>query len=99
MVEHIRIGDGEPPARRLHFLDDTDRSGQIVVGHFGDHLFNSPTNGTGVASYRGPVARCTRPGHTTHTPGETFPLDLTVQPSRLGAGTDPCVITLRRLRR
>ncbi|MFL9684904.1 MULTISPECIES: hypothetical protein [Streptomyces] len=43
MVEHIRIGDGEPPARRLHFLDDTDRSGLIVVGYFGDHLFNSQT--------------------------------------------------------
>ncbi|MFB7341247.1 hypothetical protein ACFCZ6_14415 [Streptomyces hydrogenans] len=44
MVEHIRIGDGEPPAPRLHFLDDTDRSGLIVVGYFGDHLFNSQTN-------------------------------------------------------
>ncbi|MER6475073.1 hypothetical protein [Streptomyces filamentosus] len=44
MVEHIRIGDGEPPAPRLHFLDDTDRSGLIVVGYFGDHLFNAQTN-------------------------------------------------------
>ncbi|MEV6352605.1 hypothetical protein [Streptomyces hydrogenans] len=44
MVEHIRVGDGEPPAPRPHFLDDTDRSGLIMVGSFGDHLFDSQTN-------------------------------------------------------
>ncbi|MEU8760074.1 hypothetical protein [Streptomyces sp. NPDC048659] len=44
MVEHIRIGDGEPPAPRLHFLDDTDNSGLVVVGYFGDHLINTQTN-------------------------------------------------------
>ncbi|MEV0449861.1 hypothetical protein [Streptomyces sp. NPDC050600] len=44
MVDHIRIGDGAPPAPRLHFLDDTDRSGLIVIGFFGDHRFNAQTN-------------------------------------------------------
>ncbi|MGW2082057.1 hypothetical protein ACWCOW_34945 [Streptomyces sp. NPDC001939] len=44
MLEHIRVGDGAPPAPRLHFLDDTDRSGLIVVGFFGGHLPNASTN-------------------------------------------------------
>lgn len=44
MNEHIRIGEGKPPAPRLHFLDDTDRSGLIVVGYVGDHLYNAQTN-------------------------------------------------------
>ncbi|MFI7297375.1 hypothetical protein [Streptomyces sp. NPDC050121] len=44
MVEHIRIGDGAPPAPRLHYLDDTDRSGLLVIGFFGDHLYNAGTN-------------------------------------------------------
>ncbi|WP_406161618.1 hypothetical protein [Streptomyces canus] len=44
MLEHIRIGDGAPPAPRLHYLDDTDQSGLIVVGFFGEHLHNASTN-------------------------------------------------------
>lgn len=44
MLEHIRIGDGSPPAPRLHYLDDTDQSGLIVVGFFGEHLTNTRTN-------------------------------------------------------
>ncbi|MEU3449171.1 hypothetical protein AB0H29_18425 [Streptomyces thermolilacinus] len=44
MVEHIRIGDGSPPAPRLHFLDDTDTSGLIVIGFLGDHRYNASTN-------------------------------------------------------
>ncbi|MFJ9797234.1 hypothetical protein [Streptomyces sp. NPDC101145] len=44
MVEHIRIGDGSPPAPRLHFLDDTDDSGLIVIGFLGDHRYNASTN-------------------------------------------------------
>ncbi|MFB7177679.1 hypothetical protein ACFCYI_08250 [Streptomyces sp. NPDC056257] len=44
MLEHIRIGDGAPPAPRLHYLDDTDRSGTVVIGFFGDHLYNAGTN-------------------------------------------------------
>ncbi|WP_371605049.1 hypothetical protein OG345_42280 (plasmid) [Streptomyces sp. NBC_01220] len=44
MVEHIRIGDGSPPAPRLYYLDDTDRSGRIVVGFVGEHLRNASTN-------------------------------------------------------
>ncbi|MBV2354197.1 hypothetical protein KUM39_07450 [Streptomyces sp. J2-1] len=44
MVEHIRIGDGAPPAPRLHYLDDTDRSGLVVIGFFGEHLTNASTN-------------------------------------------------------
>ncbi|MGW3658397.1 hypothetical protein ACWD6R_23105 [Streptomyces sp. NPDC005151] len=44
MVEHIRIGDGAPPAPRLHYLDDTDRRGLLVIGFFGEHLYNAGTN-------------------------------------------------------
>jgi hypothetical protein len=44
MLEHIRIGDGAPPAPRLHYLDDTNRSGLLVIGYFGDHLYNAGTN-------------------------------------------------------
>lgn len=44
MLEHIRIGDGAPPAPRLHYLDDTSSSGQLVIGFFGDHLYNAGTN-------------------------------------------------------
>ncbi|MFD4603541.1 hypothetical protein ACFWPQ_36635 [Streptomyces sp. NPDC058464] len=44
MLEHIRIGDGAPPAPRLHYLDDTDQSGLVVVGFFGEHLTNASTN-------------------------------------------------------
>ncbi|AIJ12729.1 hypothetical protein ACQ9AR_06635 [Streptomyces lividans] len=44
MLEHVRIGDGAPPAPRLHYLDDTDRSGQLVIGFFGDHRYNAGTN-------------------------------------------------------
>ncbi|WP_407111251.1 hypothetical protein ACE1N8_25920 [Streptomyces sp. DSM 116494] len=44
MLEHIRIGDGAPPAPRLHFLDDTDRTGRITVGYFGEHLHNANTS-------------------------------------------------------
>ncbi|KIE28142.1 hypothetical protein LK08_04605 [Streptomyces sp. MUSC 125] len=44
MLEHIRIGDGAPPAPRLHYLDDTDRSGTVVIGFFGEHLYNAGTN-------------------------------------------------------
>lgn len=44
MVEHIRIGDGSPPAPRLYYFDDTDRSGRVVVGFVGEHLRNASTN-------------------------------------------------------
>ncbi|WAX78813.1 hypothetical protein [Streptomyces sp. KMM 9044] len=44
MLEHIRIRDGAPPAPRLHYLDDTDRSGTVAIGFFGDHLYNAGTN-------------------------------------------------------
>jgi DNA repair exonuclease SbcCD ATPase subunit len=44
MLEHIRVGDGAPPAPRLHYLDDTNRSGQLVIGFFGDHRYNAGTN-------------------------------------------------------
>ncbi|MEU6200469.1 hypothetical protein [Streptomyces sp. NPDC047061] len=44
MLEHIRIGDGAPPAPRLHYLDDTNQSGLVVVGFFGEHLTNASTN-------------------------------------------------------
>ncbi|MFB7463078.1 hypothetical protein ACFCZ1_06145 [Streptomyces sp. NPDC056224] len=44
MLQHIRIGDGAPPAPRLHYFDDTDQSGLIIVGFFGEHLHNASTN-------------------------------------------------------
>lgn len=44
MLEHIRIGGGSPPAPRLYYLDDTDRSGRVVVGFVGEHLRNASTN-------------------------------------------------------
>lgn len=44
MLEHIRIGDGAPPAPRLHYLDDTYRCGLLVIGFFGGHQYNAWTN-------------------------------------------------------
>ncbi|MFF5265396.1 hypothetical protein ACFY4C_41490 [Actinomadura viridis] len=41
---HIRLGSGRPPAPRLHFLDDTGRTGRIYVGYIGPHLPNQRTN-------------------------------------------------------
>jgi hypothetical protein len=32
------------PAPRLHFLDDTDRTGHVYVGYLGAHLPTSKTN-------------------------------------------------------
>lgn len=44
MYAHIRIGGSKPPAPRLHFLDDTNKSGLIVIGYLGPHLPTSKTN-------------------------------------------------------
>ena len=41
---HIRLGPGRPPAPRLHFLDDTGRTGRVYVGYIGPHLPNRRTN-------------------------------------------------------
>ncbi|MGI5214867.1 hypothetical protein [Plantactinospora sp. CA-290183] len=38
MYAHIRIGTGQHPAPRLHFLDDTAGSGRLVIGYLGTHL-------------------------------------------------------------
>lgn len=43
MHAHIRIGGVYAPAPRLHFHDDTGRTGLVVVGYLGPHL---PTNRT-----------------------------------------------------
>ncbi|MEU9155736.1 hypothetical protein AB0D59_35605 [Streptomyces sp. NPDC048417] len=44
MAAHIRIGSGKPPAPRMHFFDDTDKSGMVVIGYLGAHLRNASTN-------------------------------------------------------
>lgn len=44
MNEHIRIGSGRGKAARLHYLDDTDQSGLLVIGYVGKHLKNLSTN-------------------------------------------------------
>ncbi|WP_159049251.1 hypothetical protein [Streptomyces canus] len=38
MYAHVRIGSGKPPAARLHYYDDTDNTGLIIVGYIGEHL-------------------------------------------------------------
>ncbi|MFJ5639846.1 hypothetical protein [Streptomyces sp. NPDC093223] len=38
MCAHVRIGSGKPPAARLHYYDDTDNTGLIIVGYIGEHL-------------------------------------------------------------
>lgn len=44
MNEHIRIGSGRGKAARLHYLDDTEKSGLLVIGYVGEHLKNLSTN-------------------------------------------------------
>ncbi|MCR6488376.1 hypothetical protein M8542_36655 [Amycolatopsis sp. OK19-0408] len=41
---HIALEKFKPPAPRLHFLDDTGRSGLLCVGYLGSHLPNTRTN-------------------------------------------------------
>lgn len=43
MQAHLRIGGGNTIAPRLHFFDDTPRSGLLCVGYLGPHLRNSLT--------------------------------------------------------
>ncbi|KAB1984615.1 hypothetical protein [Streptomyces triticiradicis] len=44
MCAHVRIGSGKPPAARLHYYDDTDNTGLIIVGYIGEHLPNPSRN-------------------------------------------------------
>jgi hypothetical protein len=44
MAAHVRIGGPRAPEPRLHFLDDTDRTGQVIVGYIGPHLPTTRTN-------------------------------------------------------
>jgi hypothetical protein len=44
MYAHVRIGSGKPPAPRLHYYDDTDKTGLIIVGYIGEHLPNPSKN-------------------------------------------------------
>ncbi|MFJ2217812.1 hypothetical protein ACIQVO_36660 [Streptomyces sp. NPDC101062] len=44
MVEHIRIGHGQPPAPRMYLYDNTPSDGRVYVGRIGEHLRNSLTN-------------------------------------------------------
>lgn len=41
---HIALERFKAPAPRLHFLDDTDRTGRVYVGYLGAHLPTSKTN-------------------------------------------------------
>ncbi|MEV6622410.1 hypothetical protein AB0M83_28685 [Amycolatopsis sp. NPDC051106] len=41
---HIALERFKSPAPRLHFLDDTDRTGTVYVGYLGAHLPTSKTN-------------------------------------------------------
>ncbi|SEF26292.1 hypothetical protein SAMN05421837_103171 [Amycolatopsis pretoriensis] len=41
---HIALERFKAPAPRLHFLDDTDRTGTVYVGYLGAHLPTSKTN-------------------------------------------------------
>jgi hypothetical protein len=38
MMAHLKIDRGGSPAPRVHFYDDTGKSGRLVVGYFGPHL-------------------------------------------------------------
>ena len=44
MFAHIRIGGVQPPAPRMHYYDDTARTGQFVIGYLGPHLPSTRTN-------------------------------------------------------
>jgi hypothetical protein len=41
MESHVRIGGGNGVAPRLHFYDDTSKTGKIYVGYLGPHLLNT----------------------------------------------------------
>lgn len=41
---HIALERFKAPAPRLHFLDDTDRTGTVYIGYLGAHLPTSKTN-------------------------------------------------------
>ncbi|MCP9985993.1 hypothetical protein LUX01_04000 [Streptomyces sudanensis] len=43
MQAHLKIGGGNTISPRLHFYDDTPRSGKVYVGHLGPHLRNTLT--------------------------------------------------------
>lgn len=47
MEAHVKVGDGSPPAPRIHFHDDTSgATGKIIVGWLGKHLPNPQTAST-----------------------------------------------------
>ncbi|MCP2339339.1 hypothetical protein [Actinomadura rupiterrae] len=41
---HIKLERCKPPAPRLHFFDDTDKTGLIYIGYLGPHLATGRTN-------------------------------------------------------
>ncbi|WP_344242538.1 hypothetical protein [Actinocorallia libanotica] len=43
-ASHVRIEAARPPTPRLHFLDDTARTGLLYIGYLGPHLPSSRTN-------------------------------------------------------
>lgn len=44
MEAHLRIGAGNTVAPRLHFYDDTRRTGRVYLGYLGPHLTNTRTS-------------------------------------------------------
>lgn len=43
MLAHIRLGQSDTRAPRLHYYDDVDGTGKIYVGYIGPHLPNTKT--------------------------------------------------------
>ena len=44
MYAHFKIAQYKLVSPRLHYFDDTHRSGKIYVGHLGPHLPTKQTN-------------------------------------------------------
>ncbi|GAA2491753.1 hypothetical protein GCM10010406_29810 [Streptomyces thermolineatus] len=43
MEAHLRVGSGNTVSPRLHFHDDTPRTGRVYIGYIGPHLTNTRT--------------------------------------------------------
>jgi hypothetical protein len=44
MLAHFKAGQRDTFAPRLHYLDDTDRTGRVYIGYIGRHLTNTKTS-------------------------------------------------------
>jgi hypothetical protein len=43
MPAHFKVSTNDSFAPRMHYFDDTDRSGRIYIGYIGRHLTNTRT--------------------------------------------------------